>query len=66
MTLLAGQRVTINGRTGNVLLDNTANVAANTSPGVFVAFQDQTYQEVAQNSCVNVAGGWLSGIGPGN
>ena len=66
MALLAGQRITIFGRLGNVLLDNTANVAANTSPGVFVAFQDGTYAEVPQNSCVNVAGGWLSGVGPGN
>jgi hypothetical protein len=65
MAYTAGQRVTIFGRLGNVLFDNSANVAVNTNPALFVAFADSTYTQVPVNSVVNVVGGWLSGIGPG-
>ncbi len=65
MAFLAGQRVTLFGRTGNVLLDNSANVALSSNPSVFVAFGDQTYIEAPPSQLTNVAGGWISGIGPG-
>lgn len=63
---LAGQRVTLTGRTGVVLLDNSANVAASANPSVFVAFVDGTFVEASPNDLTNVTGGWMAGIGPGN
>jgi len=65
MAYTAGQRITINGRLGNVLFDNSANVAVNTSPALYVAFPDQTYAQVPVASVTNVTGGWITGIGPG-
>lgn len=65
MALQAGQRVqNANGRLGVAVFDNSA-VTTNARPGVIVIYADGTYTEEIQNNLTNVAGGWITGTGPG-
>lgn len=63
--LSVGQRVqTAGGRVGVAVFDNSA-VTTNARPGVIVLYVDNTYTEEVSGTLVNVAGGWIPGIGPG-
>jgi hypothetical protein len=66
MAYSVGAKVlTGSGRLGNVVYDNTANIASG-GRGVIVLYNDSTYTNEVAANLVNVAAlSWISGIGPG-
>lgn len=64
--ITAGSQVTNGaGRTGVCLYDNPS-VVNNNNASAYVAYADNTWQQVPRSSLTVVTGGFFEGVGPGN